>query len=162
MQSSQFNVSRINASMHIPRQLNYKPAYKRYYAVNTAKELRGCLNVDWLLSSQTRGCMGWYLDSVTYPLVNQVATKCYILCVLCILLTVTYYKDKYIQLHILSKHTTYSEGSSGGSWGLILPHGGLELGSTTTTSVGHSRPGGEALVVGCTSLGCPAGGWGRL
>ena len=45
---------------------------------------------------------------------------------------------------------------------MILPHGGLELGSTTTTCVGHSRPGGEAVVVGCASLGWPAGGWGEI
>ena len=50
---------------------------------------------------------------------------------------------------------------TGKSWGLILPHGGLELGSTTTTQVAPSRPGGEAVVVGCTSLGWPAGGWAR-
>ena len=40
-------------------------------------------------TSQTRGYMGWYLDSVTYPQVSQVAVECYILRVLCILLTVT-------------------------------------------------------------------------
>jgi len=32
------------------------------------------------------------------------------------------------------------------SWGLILPHGVLELGSTTTMRVVPSRPGGEAVV----------------
>ena len=42
------------------------------------------------------------------------------------------------------------------SWVLILPHGGLELDSTTTTYVAPSRPGAEAVVVSFTSLGWPA------
>ena len=45
---------------------------------------------------------------------------------------------------------------------MILLHGVLELGSTTTTCVVPSRPGGEAVVVNCISLEWPAGAVGDL
>ena len=60
-----------------------------------------------------------------------------------------------------SEQNTVFSSRSGGPWELILPHGGLELGSITTTCATPSRPGGEAVVVSCTRLGWPAGGWGR-
>lgn len=45
---------------------------------------------------------------------------------------------------------------------MMLPHGGLKLGSTTTICVVPFRPDREAVVIDCTSLRWPAGEVGEV